>query len=349
MNSVKQEFESDILQNKLLSLPIVKKYKEKSVSHNQTSYEIELGNGIKTTIEVYHLKDLYPSTLLALIDKLNKDTINVVVGPYISERGSELCKENHLNYFDVCGNSYFSSSSIYISEKGNKNTQVEHKESKNLFSNHSFVSSKIIRRILEDVNKVWKIKYLSKELGCSIGQVSKVMNKLIQNGYVSKTDDGYKLIDSKGLLDDWSEEYSNHDSISIKCYSLDKITKIEEELRKLNKKGIKTYLTGFSGGVRYAPVVNYNKVHFYASKKDIKKIEEQLDLKEVDSGENVVIMIADEAVTMDSREIKNDTVVSPVQAYLDLKKLKGRGEEMAEEIYRKVIANGLIRKAPNKY
>lgn len=258
----------------------------------------------------------------------------------MSERGSEVCKENQLNYFDVCGNSYFSSDSIYISETGNKNNQIKQSETKNIFSSHSLVTSKILREILKDIHKIQKIKYLSQEVGCSIGQVSKVIHQLIQEGYVLKVKEGYQLIDSKGLLDDWAKEYPKENKDTIRFYSLDKVTKIEEHLQQLSNKKIHTYLTGFSGGVRYAPVVNYNKVHFYVSKKDIHKIIEELDLKEVDSGENVVVMLSDEAITMNHKIIDNDNVVSPVQAYLDLKCLKGRGEEMAEEIYRKVIENG---------
>lgn len=87
----------------------------------------------------------------------------------MSERGSEVCKENQLNYFDVCGNSYFSSDSIYISETGNKNNQIKQSETKNIFSSHSLVTSKILREILKDIQKIQKIKYLSQEVGCSIG------------------------------------------------------------------------------------------------------------------------------------------------------------------------------------
>lgn len=47
-------------------------------------------------------------------------------------------------------------------------------------------------------------------------------------------------------------------------YSLDNPSVLEEKLRLMKKnKGIDFYLTGFAGGVRYAPVIRYNKVHVY--------------------------------------------------------------------------------------
>ena len=39
----------------------------------------------------------------------------------------------------------------------------------------------------------------------------------------------------------------------------------------------------------------------------------------------------------DSREINHSRVASPVQVFLDCMQLKGRGEEMAEDIFSKEI------------
>lgn len=59
MNSVKLNKQDDVFQNKLLSLPIVKNYKEKTFNNTQSSYDVVLVNGIKITIEVFYLKNPY--------------------------------------------------------------------------------------------------------------------------------------------------------------------------------------------------------------------------------------------------------------------------------------------------
>ena len=52
--------------------------------------------------------------------------------------------------------------------------------------------------------------------------------------------------------------------LRMHCYSLDNVSILEKKLKFLKKDmGIESYLTGFSGGVRYAPVIRYNKVHMY--------------------------------------------------------------------------------------
>ena len=101
----------------------------------------------------------------------------------------------------------------------------------------------------------------------------------------------------------------------------------------VNEEGIEYFLTGFSGGVRYQPVVRYNKIHCYVNPKDISRIIEHLECKKVDSGANLVFIVPyDECVLMNSRIINNSSIVSAIQAFLDCMNLKGRGEELAEEI-----------------
>ena len=102
--------------------------------------------------------------------------------------------------------------------------------------------------------------------------------------------------------------------------------------------GIDSYLTGLAGGVRYTPVVRYNKVHVYIAPEDIQEAIQYLDLKEVNSGSNVVIFpLENDSYIKDYRVIDESAVVSPLQIYLDCMQIKGRGEEMAEAVLRKEI------------
>ena len=51
----------------------------------------------------------------------------------------------------------------------------------------------------------------------------------------------------------------------FKSSSLGKLRKLKQDM------GIDSYLTGLSGGVRYAPVVRYSKVHLYMAPEDIQE------------------------------------------------------------------------------
>lgn len=102
--------------------------------------------------------------------------------------------------------------------------------------------------------------------------------------------------------------------------------------------GIEAYLTGFSGASRYQPVVRYSKVHLYIDTRNIDEAVAYLNLKKVDSGGNVAIMVPyDDCVKYGSKIQKGSLTVSPVQLYLDCMNIKGRGEEMAQAILEREI------------
>lgn len=98
------------------------------------------------------------------------------------------------------------------------------------------------------------------------------------------------------------------------------------------------FLTGFAGGVRYAPVVRYNKVHIILRQAELKTFMKAAQCKAVDSGANVHIhVINNEVYFHDARVVNGYHIVSPVQIYLDCMKLSGRCEEMALAILRNEI------------
>ena len=157
--------------------------------------------------------------------------------------------------------------------------------------------------------------------------------------WAEKTKDGYMLREPEVLLHEWSSIYGKKEPSAYACYSLDNVSVLENKLKLLKKyMGIESYLTGFSGGVRYVPVIRYNKVHMYLAPEDIQEAISYLEMKEVSSGSNVVIFPSEnDSYIQHSRKIEESLVVSTVQIYLDCMQLKGRGEEMAEAVLMKEI------------
>ena len=328
------------VENKFLKLPNIQKYEVVSRTEDGFIASVEMDDGYEFQIYASFLNRVFPSTVIKLIEKQNKSQkVNILVAPYISERTAQICEDNGMGYFDYAGNCWFVGHSIYLSEKGNKNPRPKEQRSVSIFERTSVVSSRILRELFADVTKTWKLKYLSEKVNCSIGQVSKLMKVLIENAWVEKLPDGYKVIDPESLLLEWSNDYGKKEITSYACYSLDNISAIEERLKELKTDtGIDSYLTGLSGGVRYTPVVRYNKVHVYIAPEDIQEAIAYLEMKEVSSGSNVVIFpLENDSYIKDSREIEESLVVSPVQIYLDCMQLKGRGEEMAEAVLMKEI------------
>lgn len=330
----------ECVENKFLKLPNVQKYEITKKTESGFLAFVEMEDGYEFIINAVVITQVFPSTVMQLIDKLKDEKgVPVLISPYISERTAQICEENRMGYFDYAGNCWFVGHSLYLSEKGNKNTQPKEQKAVSIFEKSSVVSSLILRELFADVTKVWKLKYLSEKVNCSIGQVSKVMNFLVQNVWAEKTKEGFLLKNPEMLLREWSKIYGNKEVTAYNCYTLDNVSLFEKKLQLLKEEvGIESYLTGFAGGVRYAPVVRYNKVHVFISPEDIPEAIRYLDIKEVNSGANVAILAMDnDSYIKDRREINSDSVVSPIQIYLDSMQLKGRGEELAEVILRKEI------------
>ncbi len=330
----------ECVENKFLKLPNIQKYEVDRRTEDGFIASVEMDDGFVFKIYAYSLQKAFPSTVMQLIQKKNHDTeARILISPYISDRTAQICEKNGMGYFDYAGNCWFVGHSIYLSERGNKNPQPEEYSAVSIFERSSVVSSRILRELFADVNKVWKLKHLSEKVGCSIGQVSKVMGFLIKNAWAVKTAEGYAVQEPESVLREWGRVYGKKEVISYPCYSLDNPSVLEGKLRKLKQDtGIESYLTGFSGGVRYAPVVRYNKVHVYIAPEDIQEAVRYLNIKEVDSGANMVIFpLENDSYIKDSRVITGDMVVSPLQIYLDSMQLKGRGEELAEAVLKKEI------------
>lgn len=330
----------ECVENKFLKLPNIQKYEIDQVTEDGFIASVEMDDGYVFKIYAYSMQQAYPSTVMRLIEKKNDDTgVRILVSPYISDRTAQICEKNGMGYFDHAGNCWFVGHSIYLSERGNKNPQPKQYRAVSVFERSSVVSSLILRELFADLNKVWKLKHLSEKVGCSIGQVSKVMGFLLRNAWAVKTAEGYAVSEPDSVLREWGNIYGKKEVFSYRCYSLDDPSILEGKLRKLRQDmGIESYLTGFSGGVRYVPVVRYNKVHMYMAPEDVHEAIAYLGIKEVDSGANVVIFpLENDSYIKDCRIITGDMVVSPLQIYLDNLQLKGRGEEIAEAVLKKEL------------
>lgn len=326
---------------KFLKLPNIQKYEVSALTGYGFNAVIEMDDGFVFEIHVYTMLKSYPSSVMQLLEKRGKDKKDyVLVSPYISERTAQICEKNGVGYFDYAGNCWFVGHSIYLSERGNKNFSPESsKASTSIFERSAVVSSMILRELFADINRLWRLKHLAEKVECSIGQVSKVMDFLIKNVWAEKTAKGYRISEPELLLKEWSKTYGKKTVPAYSCYSLDNPSVLEGKLSNLKwDMGVDYYLTGFSGGVRYAPVVRYNKVHVYIAPEDILEAVDYLGLKEVDSGANVIIYsLQNDSYKKDNQIIGNDMVASPVQVYLDCMQIKGRGEELAEAVLLKEI------------
>ena len=304
--------------------------------HGFTVILQERGSG-SFEIHVTCLKRAVPSSVKEVVSQSNGQLYCIIMAPYISDASAKICETYGVGYCDLSGNCLIQMDSIYISNKGNPNRYPVENHAKTIFKSSAKITSLILRELMKDVSKRWKIKELAEKVGCSIGMVSRVKTYLCEQSWAAMDYSGLHITDAESLMKEWSRAYEIPEAIS--CYTIESIPRFEEKCyAAYRNNGVSLCLTGFSGGVRYAPVVRYTKAHVWVDRKDITDFLNLTECKKVDSGANVTAYIADsDEVFVDCREINQSRVASPVQVYLDCMQLKGRGEEMAEAVFSKEI------------
>lgn len=272
---------------------------------------------------------------LARVRESEPDIYGVFAAPYISPQTAEICLKEKIGYLDLAGNCRLTFGQVYIEQEGKPNPFAQKRDLRSLYSPKA---ARVLRVLLTDPKKPWRLQALAEEAKVSLGQIANVKSLLEDREWLKSSDAGLLLNDPESLLAEWSENFNSRKNIPGNYYTLKSIAEIEADLAKACEgERIAYALTGFSGAARYAPSVRYQRAMVYVSR-DVGKIVEILALKEVTSGANLTLFTPyDEGVLYGTRLIDGICIASPVQVYLDLIGVKGRGEEAARAILDEVI------------
>lgn len=259
----------------------------------------------------------------------------IFIAPYISSRSAEICQGEGIGYVDLAGNCHIAYETIYIHKEGNTNPFSRKRYLRSLYSPKA---ERILRVLLSSSRKDWKLEELAAESGVSLGQVANVKKLLADQEWIDSKTVGFSLTEPLSLLEEWSQNYQYRRNKVMNFYTMLSAAEFEAKLgRNCQLEFIRCGLTGFSGSSRYAPAVRYQRVMAYVQG-EIEKISKAMEIKPVESGANVTILKPyDEGVFYGTNEIDGSKVVSPIQVYLDLRSLRGRGEEAAAALLERVI------------
>ena len=263
------------------------------------------------------------------------DAYFVFIAPYISSKAAEICRSESIGYLDLSGNCLLSFDKIFIEKTDYPNRFKEKRDLKSLYAPKA---ERLLRVLLCNPGKKWKIKELAAESMVSLGQASNVKKILFDCELISGQRGGFSLKEPVTLLRKWAENYNYRKNEVREFYSLKSVTDIENTLADYcNDRKIKYALTGFSGAARVKPVVNYKKAMVYVADFGEDALL-ALSLKAVKSGGNLLLFIPyDDGVFYGSSTMDKIQIVSEIQLYLDLQGFRGRGEEAATALYERIV------------
>lgn len=252
----------------------------------------------------------------------------VLIAPWISPAAALVCQEAGVGYVDLTGNCRLTFGTVHIERTGKLNPFAEKRDLRSLYAPKA---SRILRVLLDEPRRAWKLQALADEAQVSLGQAHKVKSLLADREWLRQDAEGIAFNKPVELLTEWAGNYSQRKNKPHLYYVQETPGKTEGSLTAVcSSLGIRHALAAFSAAARYAPFVRYQRVYAYVQEGRLDELIQSLHLKEAPSGANLVLWIPyDDGVWYGTRVLADMQVTSDIQTYLDLQSMHERGEEAA--------------------
>jgi len=273
------------------------------------------------------------------VGRMNFSAVPVLIAPFLSEKSRAICVDYNVNYLDLYGNALFQAPGILIDVSVADRPVAEKRNLKSLFRPKA---AHILRIMLRNPKRAWRVTELANAANASFGHVSNVRKALLNREWAKDISDGVTLTDPDGLLDAWRSAYRRPDGNLIRIYTSLYGQALEEAVKDIlsshSFQNLATFAS-FSAARWIAPYGRTGIDYFYANKEGAEKIANALKASNVNRGNNVEILILkDQNILEDTVEpVPGVICTSPVQTYLDLSIAGERGAESADYLRRKML------------
>lgn len=264
----------------------------------------------------------------------------VFIAPYLSPAVRQLCDEKGVGYLDLEGNAHIVFGSVFIERIVAEKPVVEQRALKSLFRPKS---AQVLRAMLREPDRAWRVTELSAISGVSLGHVSNVRTGLIDREWAHSTDNGLILSEPDALLDAWQQSYTAPLGERLRFYTSLHGSALEDAAHQAlstNPSAGRAAFASFSAAQWLAPYARTGTHYFFADNEGLHKLQAALKLTDSPKGENVVVtVLKDSGLLADSVEPAPGMVcTSPVQTYLDLSIAGERGAEAADHLRKALLS-----------
>ena len=264
----------------------------------------------------------------------------VVVAPFISPASAEICKEAGVGFADLAGNCHLAFGRVYIEKSAAENPFRKRRVQRSLFGTKS---ARVLRLLLAEPHRVWRVAQLAEHAQVSLGQVSNLRQRLLDAEWAVIEKSGLRLSKPRELLAAWRQADRPDPARSESCYTLLHGDALDKALRAAFAEagaGQHAVLASYSAGRWLAPFARVASLYLYADEQGEAVLRKHLKLEPPGKGANVALMQPkDEGVFLDRVEAaKGMWCTSPIQTYLDLAVSGERGAEAAEHLFNELIA-----------
>ena len=264
----------------------------------------------------------------------------VVVAPFISPASAEICKGAGIGFFDLAGNCHLAFNKVFIEKSVAGNPFRKRRVQRTIFSAKS---ARVLRLLLAEPHRLWRVAQLAEKAQVSLGQVSNLRRRLLDEEWAVLEKDGLRLSKPRELLEAWSKAYRPDVESGESFYTLLHGESLDQAVRTAladASQGQHAVLASYSAGRWLAPFARTATLYLYADQKGEAILREHLKLESSGKGGNVSLMRPKDAgVFLDRIEAAEGIwSTSPIQTYLDLAVSGERAAEAAEHLFNERIA-----------
>lgn len=264
----------------------------------------------------------------------------VFIAPYLSPAVRQLCEDKGVAYLDLEGNARIVFGGVFIERRVADKSVAEQRELKSLFRPKS---AQVLRAMLREPGRAWRVTELSKVSGVSLGHVSNVRTGLMDREWARPSDQGLILLEPSALLDAWRDSYTAPPGERLRFYTPLHGSTLEDAARSVlhaDDASGRAVFASFSAAQWLSPYARTGTHYFFADGEGLRRLQSALKLTPASKGENVVVTVPkDSGLLLDTVEPAPGAVcTSPVQTYLDLSIAGERGAEAAEHLRRERLS-----------
>lgn len=262
----------------------------------------------------------------------------ILIAPYFSQEARDICNEVGVSYLDLEGNCRISFEDFYIERETGARPKAVKRELKSLYKPKAL---QVLRVLIRDPERAWKVADLAENAGVSVGHVSNVRAALIDREFAAADSLGLHLTRPAALLEEWRENHEPPPGQRRGLYTPLHGQAFEEAIRRLMRKvGSDALLASFSAADWLAPYVRTPSQHLYVRAAVFDDVRDGLRATGATKGENLfVTVLLDDGVLRDfAKPAEGVFTTGYAQTYVDLYQSGDRGREAAEHLRREHLS-----------
>ena len=262
----------------------------------------------------------------------------VAAAVYIGPQSARILKSHNLGYVDLSGNCYLALENVLIEKEGKRNVRPSTRPLRSLFAPRA---TRVVRVLLVDPARGWRLEELARAAGVSLGHAHNVVKRLEELAWVARDEDQrFRLGKPADLLESWSDSYTYRANEIASYAAPERVTRryMAELARVATGEGRRYAFTLNAGVSLVAPNLRVPVVHCYLEG-DPAPVAKALGLRPSAEADGALHLLTpyDPGVFHGALEKGGLKVVCLPQLYADLLHYERRGRDQAEHLRREAM------------